>query len=240
MAERSRVFTDNWGATTQWSLIFNAAGRDDAKRLQQAWRELVERYRGPVLQSIRRQLGNRPEADEIAADFFTYLYEKGVLPKIDPEIGRFRCFIQGVIRNYVKHARRSLPGARGGSDALLDNLAGGSGIETFEQEEQAAWANAVLEHALERLREARPRDANLLIQAYGLAGHEPVPRRQLCEGAGLSENAVNVAVHRARNVLKQHILEEVQELVARPQDFLDEVKLIYDTLLSAYPGLAQD
>ena len=240
MDHRSRVFTDNWGAATQWSLIFQAAGSDDRKSLQEAWRELIGRYRQPVLQSIRRQLGNRPEAEDVAEDFFTYLYEKDVLPKVDPEMGRFRCFMQGVIRNYVKQARRSLPAGRGGEAGFLAELAVDDEVEKFEQQDQAAWADAVLDHALARLRDTRPRDAEILAQAYGLGGTPGVSRRELAEQNGLNENALNVAVHRARSVLKQYLLEEVQELVARPQDFLDEVKLIYDTLLSAYPGLAQD
>jgi len=218
--------------------VRDAAGRGED--IHQAWRLLIERYREPVRRSVRRHMGNHPDADQVAEDFFAYLFEQGVLPRADPKMGRFRCFIQGVVRNYVRvlqrQGRRQMRERSAESmEEFLESPA--SGAVRFEQEEQADWARAVLENALAALRRRSPRDGLLLLQAYGIPPHARVSRAELGQEHELSPGALNVALHRARRELRVLLVAEIRRTVVSEEDFSEEQRLVYEHLLSAWPGL---
>ncbi|HEX9792378.1 MAG TPA: sigma-70 family RNA polymerase sigma factor [Planctomycetota bacterium] len=219
-------------------MIQRAAG-DDAEARDRAWIELIERYREPVDRAVRRHAGGGARADELAADFFTYLFEKKVLPKVDPDQGRFRCFVQGVVRNYVRNASRVRRADRAEAlDSVEFSL--GRTERGYEQEEQRDWAQAVLAVAIESLRKDYERDTELLLRVYGIEPHQAVPRPELAVDAGLTENALNVAIHRARARLGERLVAEVRATVASAQDLEEEARLVHEHLLSAYPGLIGD
>jgi RNA polymerase sigma-70 factor (ECF subfamily) len=57
-----------------------------------------------------------------------------------------------------------------------------------------------------------------------LTGSDPdVPRRELAEELGMSETALNVAIHRMRRTFRHKLKEEVAQTLADPADAEDEL-----------------
>ena len=223
---------DIW-RTTSWTLVREAAGGRSSPDADRIWRELVNRYRWPVERAVRRHL--RHDADVAAADFFAYLYGSEVLQRADPGVGRFRAYLQGVIRRYVQSWLRSDAGCRA-EDLEAIPLPSQDESE-FELEEEAEWAESILHNALEMLDEKHPRDANILRRTTGL-GAKQTPVQDLCRELGLKQNALYVAAFRAKERLRELVLEEIGTLVSTQADFDKEREIILQRLLEAHPGLA--
>ncbi len=230
--------SDSWGGETDWSLIDKVAGRVPHADRERAWRDLVARYKRPVLRSLKRQLRDEPSAEEAADEFFSYLFQKHVLFKVDPHQGRFRCYIQGVIRRYAKSWRRSAAASSAADIDAVDVSANESSAD-IEREEELAWAEAVLEHALERTAQDSPRDAELLSRAYGLHGATVVSREDLARERNINANAMHVAMHRARSRLYDALMAELRPMVATKADLDAEKDLLVARLLDAHPGILE-
>jgi len=230
---------DSWGGATDWNLIRQASGQASGAEHDVAWRKLVKRYDVPVRRTLRRLLRGDPSADEATDEFFSYLFRERILPKADPEQGRLRCFMQGVVRRYVQWWRRASSMPRGLAD--IDEVDVGSDGDgeagESEREEEMLWAEAVLGHALERVESASRRDAELLVRFYGLGGQPAASGQQLAEALGLSTNAVHVALNRARERLEAALLAELREMVFAADQMEDEHRFLISRLLAAHPGL---
>ncbi len=225
---------DPWGPRTQWTLIKKAAGLDGTTNVGQAWSALFEKYREPVTRAVSRLLRGRSDSEDVANDFFAYLFEQEVLPKIDPDQGRFRCFIQGVLRRYVLQRLRK---DRGDGAVSLEGVEVSATLRTFEDDDESDWACAVLDHGFCSLRSEDARKADLLARAYGIGEWEKTDREVLRSEFDLKGSALDVAIHRSRRRLGELIVREVRETVATRKDFDDELEMIRNRLLLAHPDL---
>jgi RNA polymerase sigma factor (sigma-70 family) len=133
---------------TQWSLVrdAHAAGRpQDATTARQA---LVLRY----AKAIRRYVGgivkNTEDADELAQDAVVRLM-KGDFAGADPGRGRFRDLIKTAVRNMV-HNHWAKANRRRPADADLNAV---PAADAPDEEWDAAWRQAVLDHAWAALKE---------------------------------------------------------------------------------------
>ncbi len=232
---------DAWGPMTAWTMIADAAEAEDPARREKAWMGLIERYRSAVKASVFAHCRYTPNRDEIAEDFFAYLYEGSILRKADRDQGRFRQFIQGVIRRYVQHARRSTPhGAIGGEqDGSQPEPVAISGRDEAEKMEEHAWASGLLANAVGRLTESGPgsRNGELLLRSMGIEPFELTSRQALREEYGMTEGALNEAIASARRRLRTILGNEIRETVGSDQDFEEEQALLVARLLEAHPGL---
>jgi RNA polymerase sigma factor (sigma-70 family) len=232
---------DSWGGETDWNLIREVSGGSGANR-DHAWMQLVERYRIPVRRVLRRLLRDDPASDDAANDFFSYLFQKEIMSKIDPGQGRFRCYIQGVMKNYARSWRRSsvMPRAQGDGTAIdvaeIDVAADGQAAD-FEREEELVWAEAVLEHAIERLARDAKDYADLLVRFYGLGGMTPVSGDKLAREKNVTDNALHVTLHRARGKLHAALLDELRPMVSTREELVLERQLLVARLIAAHPGL---
>jgi RNA polymerase sigma-70 factor (ECF subfamily) len=96
------------------------------------------------------------------------------------------------------------------------------------------WAMAVLERAMQSLREDSIRSGDPvrfdLLKLY-LTGEEPaVPYREVAAELGLSESAVKVAVHRMRVRFGQVLREVIAETVVSPEEIDDEIRYMLTSL----------
>lgn len=229
---------DPFGPPTRWTLVQRAAGLVPDADTETAWRELVERYRQPVTRAIHRHLYGHPDVEEICDDFYAYLFEQKVLPRVDPEQGKFRCFILGVVRNYSLHARRQ---RKAQEQEMPEELEPG-GFEAegaVIREEERDWASGVLMRATDRLLDKHERDGRLLLRAYGLPPFEPTPREDLAREAGIKRNALDQALFKTRKRLRELILEEIRHTVASPRDLEEEMDMVAQRLIDAHPGLLE-
>jgi len=234
--------------TTRWTLV-QRAGHDDSQDARpgrdQAWSELIDRYRDPVERTVRYWLRGNPQVDEAVDDFFTYLLVQRVLPKADRERGRFRCFLQGVIRRYVRHWRRAsrpegLGSAEDEDDELLASVVAVDATDEVELAEERAWAEGLLEGALRTLCQEKPRDGTLLVQSLGLGAEAAPDRETLAASAGLKPNALDQALFRARSRLRDLVREAVEESVTTASDLEAEWQAIGARLRAAHPELQLD
>jgi DNA-directed RNA polymerase specialized sigma24 family protein len=230
---------DPFGEPTRWTLIRSLTDEDEVARSEKAWHELVERYRDPIRKAVRRQVWDAAKAEEIADDFFAYLFERRVIPKIDPDEGRFRCYIQRVLRRYVL---ASLPRTKRARIIGVEDLDFAADSEENEATaaEESEWAATVLRNASKRLDESDPRDGTLLWRAYGIPPHTKTDRATLREESGLSKAALDTAIHRARLELGRLILREIRDTVSSERDLAEEIEILKSRLLSAHPDLLSD
>lgn len=229
--------TDAWGAETDWNLIRESSGGDAGERREIACTKLVERYRIPVRRILRRHLRGGPASDDAVHDFFGYLFLQQLLSKADPQQGRFRCFIQGVIKRYAQSVRRSTSMSHACEDVQGADPCGPEETSVSEREEELVWAEAVLDHALERLRRTFEPDAELLVRFYGLGGVAPISGDKLAQEKGLKDNALHVGLHRARKRLHAALLDELRPMVSSREELVEERQFLVSRLLAAHPGL---
>ena len=228
---------DTMWVATSWNLVARASGEENEVEANEAWARLIERYRGPVIRGVRRILRGHPATKEILEEFPGYLLEHALLPKANRERGRFRCYVQGVLRRFVFDALRKRD-PRGAADIEGLELQAPARRKA-DDEDEAVWAEAVLSNAMQRYDDGGTRDARVLLRYYGVQSFEAVDRETLCAEFGLSRNALNQVLHRARQELRRLILDEIRETVGAPGDLHEEMTMVVQRLMAARPGLIQ-
>ena len=149
--------------TTQWSLILNAGAGTEAEA-RAALESLCRQYWYPIYNFARRAGRNHHEAEDTTQQFLAGLLASDGIGTARPERGRFRTFLLSAFRNFqIDEWRRSQTSKRGSGQALL-SIEFSRAEQRFADEPQdqnltpdqafdRAWAVAMLERALGRLRE---------------------------------------------------------------------------------------
>jgi RNA polymerase sigma factor (sigma-70 family) len=230
---------DPWGGPTMWTLVREAARGKAGADVGAAWETLIERYRGPVTASIRGRLPRGVSAEDAARDFFAYVYLRDALSRVDPNVGRFRCFMQGVLKNFVREYVR---GERGRARADVDDLedlgvASDLDDAVAERREEGEWARAFLSAAMSRLASGHVRDAELLRQTYGIEPEERLDAGQICAARGIKPNAYHQALFRAKKRFREALAAEIRETTGSADDLSTELRMVAGRLAEAYAGL---
>lgn len=209
--------------------MIRSAGSDDHAARERAWNDLILRYRSAVLGTLRRHFAGDPACEDHVGDFFNYLYEKDLLQRADPDQGRFRCYLQGIIRRYALEVRRT----RGGGSDIDENAVGGpDSSAVIDDRDTAGWAAAVMRNASTSLLKSKPRDGALFMQYYGIPPEERADRNALAEESGLTANALAVAVNRAKETFAACFNREIRDTVETEDDFERERAEICHALAS--------
>ena len=149
-------------ATTQWNVVLSARDGNDTAA-EAALETLCRHYWPPLYAYVRRQGHPPAEAQDLTQGFFARLIERKYLSRLEHQNGRFRSFLLTYLKNFLLEQRgRAQAQKRGGGKAIvsLDQLMeedqrgwDRSNQLTPEQVYELRWAEAVLQHALARLRE---------------------------------------------------------------------------------------
>jgi RNA polymerase sigma-70 factor (ECF subfamily) len=228
---------DDGFPTTQWSLVV-AAGKLTGAEARSALTEICQAYWYPVYAQIRRSVGDPDFARDLTQEFFADLLEKGSLATADPDRGRFRHFLNVLIKRHLSHQRRrERTLKRGGGMSMIEldfdsaessyryELAQRQTPETlFEQ----VWARTLLARAMERLRRetagTTSEERFKLFEPY-LTGQEVrTPYKEAAEKLGMSEAAVKTAVHRLRKRFGELLRAEVRNTVVDPAIVEEEIR----------------
>jgi RNA polymerase sigma-70 factor (ECF subfamily) len=224
-------------ATTEWSRV--CAARDGADtRARLALGALCRTYWVPLYAFVRSRGYDPESAADLTQEYFTELMEKDVLRSVDPSAGRFRSFLLSTLKHFLSRERdrkRTLKRGGGTSIVSLDvtdaetrfrGLAadGRSPEQVFERQ----WALAVLERALNRLRESA-RASGSLTRFEHLKGTltgdlSGTTYREVADQLGMTDGAVRGAVHRLRKRFGAILREEVAATIADPEDVDDEIR----------------
>lgn len=229
--------------TTQWSVVLGAQGTGAGARA--ALESLCHAYRPPVLAYICSRGYSRDVAEDLTQSFFTRFLERGDYAEADPSRGRFRAYLLTAIKNFlinttaeaytVKRGGRIQFESIDGKSVDGDSLAadGSNPEQVFEQ----AWALAVLEAALRRLRkEAQLAGKGALFdQLRDFLAEQPDETDYARVAAALSmrRNTVAVSVHRLRQRLRELVREEVAQTAADRDAFEIELRELRSALGSA-------
>lgn len=206
-------------SATRWTLVAQARGTDDAGRA--ALSDLCAAYYAPVVAFLRREGREEDAARELAHGFFASLLEGGGLRGADPARGRFRNYLLGAVKHFLRDERvRAAAEKRGGGHAPVP-LEEAGGDSAFVEESAAAaerafdrqWALTIIARALEVLEQE--------LTAAGKAAQFGTLKPWLT-GAGevatvtgaaavlqLSEGAVKVAIHRLRQRFRDAVKDEI-------------------------------
>src|ERR1043166_641552 len=209
---------------TLWSRVF-AAGKSDSAETKRALEELCRLYWYPIYAFLRRRGHDREQARDLAQGFFAYLLGRKLLRKADPERGRFRSFLLGMLKNFASHecAKEKAP-RRGGSVEFI-SLDDETAEERYSCESSSnltpenlfdrRWAMTVLEEAMRRLKaeyeRAQMADLFAAIQPF-LSGDGERSFAELGARLNRSEGAARMLVFRLRERFRQVIRAVIGEI----------------------------
>lgn len=228
--------TDQWFATTRWSLIRRAHG--DGEESRRALGELCVAYWQPLYVWLRRDGHDEQSALDLVQSFLAEVLERGHLGI--PEGGRFRAYALGAIRNFASNdRRRGAAQKRGGDRTRIDGEASERLLDQVSAVESApgasfdrAWALALLDRAMSALeREFRHRGQEDRFAAMRplLDGAE-AQTQDVAAALDLAVGAVRVAVHRARSRLGELIRAEIRDTVDDPSEVESELQSLREIL----------
>ena len=230
-------------ATTHWSVVLTA-GRTDTTRAQDALAKLCSTYWFPLYAYVRRRGYSAHDAQDLTQAFFAQLLERQSLASADPNRGRFRSFMLGVMNHFLTNEwTRARAQKRGGGAKLLplqfDTAETRYGHEpadntTPEQSYERRWAMSLLEEVLRRLAAEYKQDGRAELFAElnpCLVGERATqPYAELATRLGVNEGTVKSAVHRMRQRYRQLLREEIAHTVAVPGEVDAELHHLFTVL----------
>ena len=226
---------------TLWSQVF-AAGRD-LPNSKQALEELCRLYWFPIYAFLRRWGHDRQEARDLTQGFFAYLLEDNILAKADPERGRFRSFLLGILKNYVSNQQNWANAIkRGGQHKLVsideetaEGLYAHEPVTDITPEKlfERRWALAVLEEAMKRLK-AEYAHAGMqpmfdAMQPWLTGDHES-GFAVFAAKLGKTEGNARVLVHRFRDRFRKLIRAVIADTVTDVDEIELELKHLQQAL----------
>jgi RNA polymerase sigma-70 factor (ECF subfamily) len=177
-------------------------------------------------------------------EYFARLLEGRVLAAADPAKGRFRTFLIADCIRFLSHQRaRALALKRGGNRQVL-NIDGATAEQRYafepastltpEQIYFRAWSVTLLEEVLTKLRSEYERDGREAVfdrlKAVLTAEPDTMPYATIAAELGMTEGAVQVAVHRLRRRYGTILRREIAATVSDPSEVDDEVRALFAAL----------
>ncbi len=230
-------------ATTQWSLVLQAAQPDNSAA-RVALETLCRRYWFPLYAFARRRVSEVHEAQDLTQEFFLHLLEKNSLAAASPERGRFRCFLLSSLKNFLLNEwdRATAQKRGGGRERLsLDWETGESRLslepahsDTPEREFERQWALTLLDNVVRRLQDefatmGKLRQFELLKET--LTGSRAVlDYGVIASELQVSEEAARQAAHRLRKRYREFLREEVAATVEQEDEVEDEIGRLFEAL----------
>jgi len=224
------------GIQTLWTLIRQAHQPGDAARAAQE--QLLRRYGGAVRRYLQGIVRDAEVADDLFQDFACRLV-KGDLHGADPQRGRFRNFVKGVLFHLVAdhHQRRKrLPALLG--DQLPERVVEPPTWEELDRGLVASWRDELLARTWQELqtverKSAKPLYTVLRFRAENGSLSSTEMAQQLGERLGkpLTAPGVRQTLHRAREKFAELLVAEVIESLEAPSaeqlhDELSELGLL--------------
>ncbi len=219
-------------ATTQWTLVWQAA-KEDSQHGRPALSQVIQRYWQPLYSFARRRGLSSEDAEDATQEFLSRVLNGRMLQSADPAKGKFRSFLLTAWKRFLVDEYRRNQTVRRGGDAVIVSLDIRSGEQNWQQlsarESDAdqvfavSWANSLLDQARQRLRtEYGAKGKSDLIktllprltQSMDAAAYNVV-----ADQLQTTPGAVKVAMHR----LRQRFGSVIREVVIETLDDEDEI-----------------
>jgi RNA polymerase sigma factor (sigma-70 family) len=227
-------------STTHWSMVLTA-GNGNLAGATSALEQLCGKYWYPIYAFVRRRGSNVHEAEDLTQAFFAHLLEKETLKQVDRQKGKFRTFLLASLTNFLNNDwRKTQTLKRGGQHQIisLDETVAENRYQ-LEAADLAApeilferrWALTLLEQVFTRLKQeyTASKKAGLFIQLESLITGEITVGQyaELSLALGMKEEAVRVALSRARRRFGELLRHEIAQTVASPTDVEDEIRHLF-------------
>ena len=217
---------------TRWTLVHRVGcvSEDGARAME----ELCAIYYEPVYQFVRRRVSDKERAADLTHAFFENLLEKSSLGTPDPAKGRFRSYLLGAVKHFLRDEQVKLTAARrgGGVEAIeLDEDQQGAADEHrhFDRD----WALAVIARAYDAVSlsmEESGKGKHFEILRPWLDGGQNGDSAEVASELGLSANAFKVAVHRLREKFRAAVRDEIRATIAEEEAVGEEFSYLIEVL----------
>jgi RNA polymerase sigma factor (sigma-70 family) len=201
---------------TQWDEV-RAAQVGQVEEVQNARAALLQRYGGAVRRYLLAALKDPAAADELSQEFALALLE-GKIQRADPQQGRFRDYLKGMLFHLVRQYRRRQKKQAFATGPELDEQVDPRTAES-EQLFDQSWRDELLARSWAGLAEAQPSYFTIL---HFRAAHPDMPVEQMLAelspqvGKALTAANVRQILHRARKVFADVLLQEVAQSLTQP------------------------
>jgi RNA polymerase sigma-70 factor (ECF subfamily) len=204
---------------TLWSVVRRAHGDAETAALN-ARSALLERYRGAIFRYLLGALSNRDTAEELAQDF-AYRFLHGDLRGADPDRGRFRDFVKGVLFHMVAdyHQRKK----KGPINLSPDAPEPGAECSLAAEREEAfrkSWRDELLERTWTALEDDEKASGQPFYTVLRFRADNPdLPSAVMAErlsgpmGKALTAAGVRKTLERARDRFADLLLEEIAQAI---------------------------
>jgi RNA polymerase sigma-70 factor (ECF subfamily) len=219
--------------TTRWSVVIRARGEPADARL--ALETLCRAYRPPVLAFVRSRGYAADVAEDLVQAFFARFLERAWHSSADPARGRFRSFLLTAVKRFLIDADAEAAALKRGGGYRFESLDDSesscpAGGETPEHAFERAWAHAVLDSALARLRDEAEHAGKLplfeRLREFLVEPPDESDYASVAEALHLRRNTLAVAVHRLRQRLRELVREELLETISNPADLDEELRML--------------
>ena len=201
-------------------------------------------YWYPVYAYVRRHSAGAADAEDLTQEFFTRLLEIDFLNAVDPEKGRFRCFLLACCRHFLANERDKVRTQKRGGGRSHLSLDFSSAADRFRLEPadtltpeklfDRRWALTLLDKALEQLeteyRAKAPQALYERLRSALIRAPDAPAYREIAVELGLSETRVNKAAQRMRQRYKQLLRREIAATVSTPDEIEAEVRWLFEVL----------
>jgi DNA-directed RNA polymerase specialized sigma24 family protein len=222
-------------APTRWTLVLRASA--ESGEGPAALSELCAAYYAPVFAFLHRSGRSEDAARELAQEFFARLLARGGFAGPDPARGRFRNYLLGAVKYFLRdqhdlaqRAKRgggaeheSLDPADPGAPALQVPDPGATPDDAYFDRE---WALALMNRAVAALEaeQAGAKAEQFAALRPWLMGEGAATHAETAARLGLSEGAVKVAVHRLRQRFRELLKAEITQTLDDPAELDDELR----------------
>lgn len=242
LSHDSAEFNNGSFRTTQWSVVL-AAGGPEEDGSAQAMEELCRRYWFPIYAFIRRQGHPVADAQDLTQGFFAHILEREMIASARQEKGRFRSFMLGALKNFLRYeVRKQSTLKRGGGTAMIPmaedleeryqrEFADGATPETLYLR---SWVHSLMSSALDQLRSEFDRAGKpALFQKLSpfLSGaSEETSHRELASLLGISVGAVTTSIYRMRQRYGELLRSQIAATVTGPEEVEDEITFLFSVI----------
>ena len=207
--------------------------------------ELCEGYYQPVVHFLQREGRSKDEARELAQEFFARVLSGSGFDEADPERGRFRSYLLGVLKHFLADQRkRELRLRRGGGIAFAsldindEETDSSQVVDTTSLLPDAIfdrqWALAVIDRAMKVLEQefaCQGKAEQFSRLKLWLMGEAPSQsQRDAAQQLGMSEGAVKVAIHRLRKRFRDAVCAQISQTLRDPSLVDEELRHLISAL----------
>lgn len=222
---------------TRWTLLQQAHG-SSPKTARQAQERLLNRYGGAIRRYLLGCVRNTDQADELYQEFAIKFIEGG-LHGANPEKGRFRHYLKGVLFHLLadQHQKRKRQPA-GWHSELPEPAESGTSTPEAEAAFQEQWRAELLANAWIQLEAEEKANGQLSFTVLSYRRDHPDDRSEAMaqalskqSGKPMTAAGLRQSLHRARERFADILLEQVAHSLSEPtveslQEELVDLKLV--------------